>query len=153
MLGKSVDEYCAWIQSDDSWGGAIELSILSNHFNVCINAVDVKTCRIDRYPANGNFENRSVFVLYDGIHYDPLYLDTFSSKFTCFNFSGQDLLFTEKIKTSMVEVARILQAARSYTDTSNFKLLCGNCGTRLVSEVEAVQHAKSTGHSNFQEIT
>merc|ERR1711861_121631 len=24
-LGKPVDEYCAWIQSDSSWGGAIEL--------------------------------------------------------------------------------------------------------------------------------
>merc|ERR1712173_209988 len=90
FLGKSVDEYCAWIQSDDSWGGAIELSILSNHFKICINAVDVKTCRIDRYPADGRFLERSVFVLYDGIHYDPLYTDLGFSKYTAYNFQNNE---------------------------------------------------------------
>lgn len=164
MLGKPSDEYCAWIQSDDSWGGAIELSILSNHFKICVQAVDVKTCRIHRFPADGRFQDKTVFVLYDGIHYDPLYLDLFSSKSTTFDFRttaeingvkaecGEKVKFSARIEKSMVEVAKILQAARQYTDTANFKIRCGNCGTQLVSEKEAMNHAESTGHTNFQEI-
>jgi len=164
MLGKPKDEYCAWIQSDDSWGGAIELSILSNHFKICVQAVDVKTCRIHRFPADGKFQDKTVFVLYDGIHYDPLYLDLFSSKSTTFDFRttaeingvkaecGEKVKFAGRIEKSMVEVGRILQAARQYTDTANFKIRCGNCGTQLKSEKEAMDHAESTGHTNFQEI-
>ena len=29
VLGRSNQEYCEWIQKSNSWGGAIELSILS----------------------------------------------------------------------------------------------------------------------------
>ena len=29
ILGKPMEEYAAWIQKDESWGGAIELTILA----------------------------------------------------------------------------------------------------------------------------
>jgi len=163
-LGKSIDEYCAWIQSDDSWGGSIELAILSNHFKICINAVDIKTLRIDRYPADGQYAENTVYVLYDGIHYDALHLqhpeNTASSlKYTKFNFreSADDiertLSFKQRVEEEMVALAQILQTARQYTDTANFNLRCGNCNTGFRSQDEALDHAKSTGHTNFQEIT
>lgn len=47
-------------------------------------------------------------------------------------------------------VAR-LNAKRSFTDTANFTLRCGTCLVGLKGEKEAVEHAKSTGHANFQE--
>ena len=50
-----------------------------------------------------------------------------------------------------VQLAAEANSSRQFTDTDNFKLICGNCDTRLKGELEAVQHAKSTGHSNFQE--
>ncbi|KAF3030381.1 ubiquitin-specific protease otu1 [Didymella heteroderae] len=34
ILQRSPDEYCKWIQYSDSWGGGIELSILSQEFDI-----------------------------------------------------------------------------------------------------------------------
>ena len=38
VLGKSPLDYAAWIQSDASWGGSIELRIFSDLFKVQIHA-------------------------------------------------------------------------------------------------------------------
>ena len=34
VLDQKPDDYCRWIQNEDAWGGAIELDILSKHFDV-----------------------------------------------------------------------------------------------------------------------
>src|SRR4030095_6096064 len=39
---KDPDDYCRWIQTEEAWGGQIELSILSKHFDVEICSIDVK---------------------------------------------------------------------------------------------------------------
>ena len=39
VLDQQPDEYCRWIQTEDAWGGAIELDILSKHFDVEISSV------------------------------------------------------------------------------------------------------------------
>lgn len=46
VLEKEPMDYAAWIQSDSSWGGAIELGIFSEHFRIEICAVDIQTTRI-----------------------------------------------------------------------------------------------------------
>ena len=43
VLGKTPEEYAAWILLEDSWGGAIELAILSEKHQTEICAVDVQT--------------------------------------------------------------------------------------------------------------
>lgn len=59
-LGRSVDEYCAWITRNkrsslvanrltSSWGGEIELAVLSEYFEVGIGCVDVKTGHVYNY--------------------------------------------------------------------------------------------------------
>jgi len=59
-LGRTVDEYCTWIArpksykiklyvTNNSWGGEIELAILSEHFAVGIDSVDVKTGHVFSY--------------------------------------------------------------------------------------------------------
>lgn len=59
-LGRTVDEYCAWITRNNrsnhksfslkaSWGGEIELAILSEYFQVGIDCVDVKTGHVFSY--------------------------------------------------------------------------------------------------------
>ncbi|CAK9020597.1 unnamed protein product [Durusdinium trenchii] len=40
FLAKPNEEYCSWILKDQSWGGAIELSILAEHFQCEIAAYD-----------------------------------------------------------------------------------------------------------------
>lgn len=42
VLEQNPDDYCVWIQSDDAWGGAIELGILSKHFDIEICSIDVQ---------------------------------------------------------------------------------------------------------------
>ena len=44
-----------------------------------------------------------------------------------------------------------LQSQRQFTDTQNFSLMCGVCYKGLKGEDEAREHAKQTGHINFQE--
>merc|ERR1712212_269555 len=74
VLGKSPLDYSAWIQSDASWGGSIELRIFSDLFQVQIHAIDIMTSRVDKY--NENRFDQKIMLLYTGIHYDPLYWDS-----------------------------------------------------------------------------
>lgn len=75
VLGKSNSEYCSWIQKSDSWGGAIEVAILSNYYGIEIDVVDIQNAIINRFGEDKNYGLR-VFLLFDGIHYDPLYMET-----------------------------------------------------------------------------
>lgn len=42
---REPDDYCRWIQTEEAWGGAIELAILSKHFNVEVCSIDVQVSR------------------------------------------------------------------------------------------------------------
>lgn len=77
ILGKPNAEYCTWIQKSDTWGGAIEISILSNYYGIEIAVVDITNGIINRFGEDKDFGMR-VFLLFDGIHYDPLYLESLS---------------------------------------------------------------------------
>lgn len=78
VLGKDPVEYASWIQDPKKWGGAIELSILSQEFGIEIAAFDIQTKRVDMYGQNEAYKER-VFVVYDGtsdlyFHFSVLYL-------------------------------------------------------------------------------
>lgn len=77
ILGKPNNDYCTWIQKPETWGGAIEVSILSNFYGIEIAVVDITNGIINRFGEDKNFGMR-VFLLFDGIHYDPLYLESLS---------------------------------------------------------------------------
>lgn len=77
FLSKTNEEYCKWIQKKDSWGGAIEISILSHFYGIEICVVDISNSLINRFGEDKQYGTRS-FLLFDGIHYDPLYLESFS---------------------------------------------------------------------------
>jgi hypothetical protein len=42
VLEQNPDDYCRWIQTQDAWGGAIEMGILSKHFDIEICSIDVQ---------------------------------------------------------------------------------------------------------------
>lgn len=75
VLGKSNDDYCLWIQNPNSWGGAIEVSILANFYKMEVAVIDTQSGTIIKFGEDKNFPHR-VFLIYDGIHYDPLYLES-----------------------------------------------------------------------------
>ncbi len=45
VLEQAPDDYCRWIQTADAWGGAIEMGILSKHFDIEICSIDVQVSR------------------------------------------------------------------------------------------------------------
>ena len=153
VLEKSTDDYCRWIQSADSWGGAIELEILSRHFDIEICSIDVQTLRVDRF--NEGREKRCILV-YSGIHYDvialspsdpPFHKAYAPPEFDTLVFDADDQLLLEKA----VELCRILQGRHYYTDTAGFSVKCNVCGGVFTGEKGATEHAKQTGHYDFGE--
>lgn len=42
VLEQRPDDYCRWIQTEDAWGGFIEMGILANHFDIKICSIDVQ---------------------------------------------------------------------------------------------------------------
>ena len=84
ILGKPNKDYCNWIQKSDSWGGAIELSILSNFYGIEMAVVDTINAIVNRFGEDRSYAHR-VFLIFDGIHYDPLFLEplTVSCNFLC----------------------------------------------------------------------
>ena len=42
-LGRENQQYCTWILTKDAWGGAIEVQILAEYFQVEIVVVDTKS--------------------------------------------------------------------------------------------------------------
>lgn len=161
ILGKDPDEYCRWIQTDNAWGGQIELIILSEHFNVQICSIDVQTLRVDRYndPQNAPPSARPTMqcmVVYSGIHYDAIAASPSEPPYTQANatpdfdtmmFSASD----DMIVLRSEELCRKLQEKQYYTDTSKFRIQCGDCGGVFQGETGALKHAQATGHQSFGE--
>ena len=153
VLDKQPDDYCRWIQTEDAWGGAIELDIFSRHFEIEICSIDVQTLRIDRF--NEGRPTRCILV-YSGIHYDvialspadPPYDHAYApAEFDTKIFDAKDEVILERA----VELCQILQARHYFTDTATFTLRCNICKKTFIGETAAADHATKTGHWDFGE--
>ncbi|PGH12559.1 hypothetical protein AJ79_04180 [Helicocarpus griseus UAMH5409] len=153
VLEKAPDDYCRWIQTEDSWGGGIELSILSKHFDIEICSIDVQSLRVDRF--NEGQPTRCI-VVYSGIHYDTIALSPSDAPYTHsyappeFDtkiFDAADPVILERA----VELCRILQGKHYYTDPSSFQVQCSTCGGLFVGQRGVTEHAAATGHYDFGE--
>jgi ubiquitin thioesterase OTU1 len=155
MLEKKPADYCRWIQREDSWGGGIELSILSQHFDIEICSINVQDCRVDKF--NEGKPTRCMLV-YSGIHYDVCAVAPYSGADPEFDRKVFDVVRVEGddemdggALTGALELCRGLQKRHYFTDTHGFKLKCNQCGEGGNGQQWAVQHAKSTGHGDFGE--
>nr|POE96964.1 putative ubiquitin thioesterase otu1 [Quercus suber] len=154
MLEKDPTAYCRWIQREDSWGGGIELSILSEHFDIEICSINVQDLRIDRF--NEGRATRCVLV-YSGIHYDVCAVTPFSGAEPEFDRKVFDVVRTgnEEMDGGALEAARELcrglQSQHYFTDTHGFDVKCNTCEQQGKGQMWAVGHARDTGHSDFGE--
>ena len=73
ILGMEPSEYAAWILDASKWGGAIELTILSQQLAVEISAFDIQTQRVDTYGEGSGYSKR-ILVVYDGTSMHTLLL-------------------------------------------------------------------------------
>ena len=143
---KDPTDYCYWIQSEDAWGGQVELQILSKQFDVEICSIDVETLRVDRY--NQGMSTRCI-VVYSGIHYDTIALSPFGespeSDVKIFDTSSDEIL------RQAVALCQQLKDQHYFTNTAAMTLRCGDCGSACIGETGAQEHAAMTGHYNFGE--
>lgn len=148
ILEQPRDDYCRWIKDETSWGGAIEMSILSKHFDIEICSIDLGNLRIDHFNEG---QNKRCFLVYSGIHYDTIALsagDNASPEFDTTVFDASDSLVLEKA----LVLCRMLQERNYYTDVAAFRLHCNTCGAILTGEKGAKEHTSRTGHSDFSQV-
>ncbi|KAF2641257.1 OTU-domain-containing protein [Massarina eburnea CBS 473.64] len=151
VLQRKPDEYCQWISYSDSWGGGIELSILSKEFDIEICSIDVQSLRVDRFNED---RPRRCILVYSGIHYDTIaFVPNGGSTYDTAN----DIKLFDAKDDEILEAARQLcgelRKKNYFTDTKKFSIKCNTCGWKGAGEKAAVEHAESTGHSNFGEAS
>ncbi|XP_068674999.1 ubiquitin thioesterase OTU1-like isoform X1 [Montipora foliosa] len=148
FLGRSNSDYCNWILDKEHWGGAIELSILSKHYQTEIAVVDTESGRIDRFGEGSGYSD-CVYLVYDGIHYDPLAVigDNSNEPLQTLFPVGDDMRLAEAL-----EIAATAKKKRQFANLSQFSLRCLVCDTPLTGQQAAQAHAVSTGHINFGEV-
>ncbi|CAH0492707.1 unnamed protein product [Peronospora farinosa] len=150
FLGRPVHEYCAWIMDDNSWGGEIELSILSTYYKVEMVVFDVTSMSRLCYGEDQGFTQR-MFLLYDGIHYDLVVeapSTTASEHHDVTLFAINDFQKVERAS----EVAVEAHQKHEFTDVSRFSIMCLVCRSTFVGQKEAVLHSETSGHQQFGEI-
>ncbi|KAL2358183.1 zinc finger protein [Cryomyces antarcticus] len=153
--GKEPDAYCKWIQREDSWGGGVELSILSQHFGIEICSINVQDLRVDRF--NEGSPTRCI-VVYSGIHYDAIAISPSESPHAKADLPAElDIKQFDAADPLPLEAARelcgVLKKRHYFTDTAGFGIKCNVCGWQGKGEKRAVEHATSTGHMNFGEAS
>jgi ubiquitin thioesterase OTU1 len=167
------EEYIDKILKPETWGGAIELAILANHYRTEIASIDVETGRIDYFTpdADKNSGNRCI-LLYSGIHYDAVSLAPMQDAPPDFHQTVLAIMSTESaIEPTLIAAGKLaskLREKKAFTNTATFTLKCEvggcelnsvqpltsiaqNCKQGLKGEKEARAHAAETGHVNFGE--
>ena len=150
LLGKPNEEYCLWIEQPTSWGGGIELSIISKYYGINIGAVSIKDGIIHVFGQEFSYP-KIIYVIYDGIHYDVLVKNLSESQTEATDLTEFQVDDMQTYQQA-IELSKELKGKREFTDTGNFKLKCNVCYVGLVGEKEAVEHASATGHTNFAEF-
>ncbi|PVU93237.1 hypothetical protein BB561_003380 [Smittium simulii] len=148
ILGKKPQEYCSWIMLPTSWGGAIELEILSEFHNVQVVSVDIGSLQVYRF---GN-SNPFAILLYNGIHYNAV---SFNQSINDDQMSEDMSIFMpsdNKCIENAISLAKLVKKASGYANTSSFKIQCLTCNEILTGEKSALLHAKQTGHTNLTQI-
>lgn len=89
--------------------------ILSKYYKTEICVVDIRTGRIDRFGEDCAYSQR-VLIIYDGIHFDPLYLDTNKTVKTKFRTNGEE----DFVLALAYKLANEAKHAKQFVDVNNF---------------------------------
>jgi len=151
LENKEPREYARMIRDPQRWGGAIELTALSEIYGVGILSLDVKTGQA--YAFGEEYPTRCLLV-YSGIHYDRI-AQTFDlglpveSDVTIWARDDHSTLDAAK------ELCAKLKEAKYFTDTQSMAVKCHAPGCEHwlgAGEADIVKHMKETGHSDFSEL-
>ncbi len=148
LLDQPKDNYIEFIQNPKNWGGALEVKMFSEIFKKQIVCIDVKTNRADIYGEDKEYPQR-IYLLYNGIHYDPLVMnfDTGSDpSFDITIFDSNDSETFELMKCLLLEYKNQGDFVEFYN------LECKACTEKFKNENEAVEHSINYNHWDFSQI-
>lgn len=169
VLEMEPQRYAQTMLSPERWGGAIELSVLSDIYDIEICSVDVKVCeptqrsklskyrsnkpksqRVDRY---GEGKATRCLLLYSGVHYDRIAFTMDLSLPVDFDETKWDV-GNDAVVEMAQRLAKQLKDKHYFTDTTDFVLRCDvpGCGWIGAGAAEASKHMKETGHSALSEM-
>ncbi|EJS43921.1 yod1p [Saccharomyces arboricola H-6] len=142
ILDKPNKEYAQWILRMESWGGAIEIGIISDALAVAIYVVDIDAVKIEKFN-DEKFDN-FILILFNGIHYDSLTMNGFKTVFDSKNQPESD-----NVLTAALQLASNLKQTGYSFNTHKAQIKCNICQMTFVGEREVARHAESTGHVDF----
>lgn len=143
------EDYVVNILNPSTWGGAIELKVFSDIYQIEIASVDVMTNRVDIFGQGNEFKSR-IYLIYNGVHYDPLVFsdgEDMKDDMTIFQSNDSNIL------VQFQNYAKIFKEAGDFVDLSNMnKFECDQCSTMFENQEEAYNHAQNYEHWNFKEL-
>ncbi|KAI0165058.1 OTU-domain-containing protein [Hypoxylon sp. FL1284] len=153
ILGKQPAAYCRNMLQPDTWGGEIELAIISELFAIEISVVDVKTTNVWRVGEGNGYDMRCVIV-YSNVHYDRL-AEVFveGQEEMDFDVTRWAVDSSEHVLAHAKELCRILRDEHHYfTSTSDFIVQCDICKWVGQGQDSVIKHVNQTGHQSITEI-
>ncbi|KAI1371896.1 OTU-domain-containing protein [Hypoxylon crocopeplum] len=153
ILGKSPEAYCRNMLQPDTWGGEIELAIISEVFGLEICVVNVKTGSVYRVGEGNSYEMRCILV-YSNVHYDRVAeifvegQEVMEFDVTRWAVDGSDHV----IAHTQEMCKKLKEEHHYYTDTSDFVVMCNECGWIGQGQKALATHSLHTGHSDVREI-
>lgn len=143
-LNQEPSEYCSWILLDSSWGGEIEINILSELFNVSIIVIPLESLRPLRYSPEFNSIG-VIFLIYTGQHYDAIISESLQ---TLFQYQNEnDLLILENLALECCRIEKEKWEVELRTRTRK-KIRCSGCGIIVENGVEFQRHCEEVDHSD-----
>ncbi|CCD24316.1 ubiquitin-specific protease OTU1 NDAI_0C06570 [Naumovozyma dairenensis CBS 421] len=150
ILGRPNREYCDWILRKDSWGGGIELAILSKELDMGIYVLDMDAIKFEKF--NDEQYDKFFIILFNGVHYDSIELIDEMTKEKLTIFDKRDELGDLVLK-NILKIAQRLKSKGYAFNTQKAKIICNICKMKFVGERDIGRHAESTGHTDFGQST
>jgi len=155
VLNMTQAAYAAWILKPEKWGGELEVSILARRLSVHIKVFDIRTQICHTYSPDGDgfATQRTIFLIYDGIHYDCLVRGPPVGSVVAQTIFALD---DADASNQCNEISSDALSKRKFTliddKTGKFELVCLVCQQALRHADDARAHAAETGHQNFGQM-
>lgn len=155
FLGMSTTAYQHYILDRSTWGGGLEIRILSNIYQREIATFNIETARQHTFGEDQAF-SKCIMLIYNGVHYDALAIAKHPRA-----KEGDDVTeFNPRTKRGKMIIAAAQKMVelknRGAQFTSNTlgssKLRCDECKKTFASEREAKLHAEKTSHTSFSQV-
>jgi ubiquitin thioesterase OTU1 len=152
VLEKEPDDYCKWIQHPDHWGGAIEIGIIAEAFDIEVCAVNISDGSIQRFNDSTSTPRMRSYLVYSGIHWDTI-VENAAGKWGPVDIDvAQFDPYDSEVEDKALKIGAMLKNMGYYTDTNKFSISCNICGWKGAGENSAIEHVKETGHQNFGQV-